>query len=118
MKKFVLAVSLCVMFQAGAALAAENRCGWVENPTPGNWWLTDADGQWMIMTQGSYEAPGMDAIGDISAGDYVANNGNYGYACGCMNVDTDGEGTITYIYSFRQSSIGKCENDDNLSAPQ
>ena len=118
MKKLILALGLCTLFQAGAAQAAENRCGWVENPTPGNWWLRDADGQWTIMTQGSYEAGGMENIGDISAGDYVATNGNHGYACGCMRVDTDGEGAITQIYSFRQLSIGKCQNDGALSAPQ
>jgi len=118
MKKLVFAVSLLAISHASGALAAENRCGWVENPTPGNWWLTDADGQWTIMTQGNYEAGGMENIGDISAGDYVATNGNYGYACGCMRVDTDGEGAITQIYSFRQLSIGKCENDGALPAQQ
>jgi hypothetical protein len=115
-KNAALASAMIVLMSTTAA-AAENRCGWVQNPTPGNWWLTDADGQWTIMTQGSYEAPGMDAIGDISAGDYVANNGNYGYACGCMNVETDGEGVVTQIYSFRQLSIAKCENDSALPAP-
>ncbi|MGV3548738.1 DUF4087 domain-containing protein [Rhizobium sp.] len=118
MKKAALASALVVLFSVATTAVAENRCGWVQNPTPGNWWLTDADGQWTIMTQGSYEAPGMDAIGDISAGDYIANNGNYGYACGCMNVDTDGEGVITRIYSFRQLSIAKCENDSALPSPE
>lgn len=109
--------ALTVALLAGQALAAENRCGWVQNPTPGNWWLTDRDGQWTIMAQGGYEAAGIENIGDISAGDYVANNGNYGYACGCMKVDTDGDETITRIYSFRQLPIGKCENDGALPAP-
>jgi hypothetical protein len=116
MKRAVLAAAVIVTLSASFA-QAENRCGWVNNPTPGNWWLTDADGQWTMMTQGSYEANGMDNIGDISAGDYVATNGNYGYACGCMEVDTDGQGAITDIYSFRQLPIGKCENDGALSAP-
>jgi hypothetical protein len=116
MKKIVLA-STIVLVGASLAQATENRCGWVNNPTPGNWWLTDADGQWTMMTQGSYEAAGMDNIGDISAGDYVTTNGNYGYACGCMQVDTDGQGTVNRIYSFRQLPIGKCENDEALSSP-
>ena len=117
MKITIVASALLLGLIALPAAAAENRCGWVENPTPGNWWLTDAYGQWTIMTQGSYEAPGMDEIGDISAGDYRATNGNYGYACGCMKVDTDGEGTVTQIYSFRQLPIGKCENDGALPNP-
>ena len=110
-------LALVGILAAGSAQAAENRCGWIENPTPGNWWLTDAEGQWTMMTQGSYEAAGMDTIGDISAGDYVATNGNYGYACGCMRVDTDGEGVITRIYSFRQIPLGKCESDGALPSP-
>lgn len=117
MKRVALASILFVTLSVALAQAAENRCGWVNNPTPGNWWLTDADGQWTIMTQGSYEAGGMENIGDISAGDYVATNGNYGYACGCMRVDTDGQGAVTQIYSFRQRPIGKCENDGALSSP-
>jgi hypothetical protein len=117
MKNQILVSGLFAILLAGAAQAAENRCGWVENPTPGNWWLTDGAGQWTIMAQGSYEAGGMDNIGDISAGDYVATNGNYGYACGCMRVDTDGQGVITQIYSFRQLPISKCENDGALSTP-
>lgn len=115
MNRLVLAAGFITILLSGAAQASENRCGWVQNPTPGNWWLTDADGQWTIMAQGSYEASGMENIGDISAGDYVANNGNYGYACGCMQVDTDGQGAITQIYSFRQLRISKCANERRRS---
>lgn len=117
MHRLALASALIVILNAPPARAAENRCGWVENPTPGNWWLTDAAGRWTIMAQGGDEAAGMENIGDISAGDYVATNGNYGYACGCMKVDTDGRNAITRIYSFRQLPIGKCENDGALPSP-
>ena len=117
MKTLALISALIVILHAPLVDAAENRCGWVQNPTPGNWWLTDADGQWTIMAQGGYEAQGMENIGDISAGDYVADNGNYGYACGCMAVDTDGGRTIAQIHSFRQLPIGTCENDPALPPP-
>ena len=117
MKKRVLIWAIALVALAPSLAAAENRCGWIENPTPANWWLVDRDGRWTIMTQGGEETPGMEHIGDISAGDYRATNGNYGYACGCMEVDTDGQGAITRIYSFRQLAIAKCENDPALSAP-
>lgn len=117
MKKLVLALTLATILQAPVAFASENRCGWIDNPTPGNWTLTDADGQWIVMSQGGHEAGGMENIGDISAGDYVATNGNYGYACGCMKVDTDA-GYVTQVYSFRQSAIAKCENDSSLPPMQ
>lgn len=82
-----------------SAGAAEMRCGLIQNPTPGNWWFTDRDGSWTIRLQGGHWEPlGMDKIGDISAGDYRATNGNYGYACACAQVDTslyEGERYIT-----------------------
>src|SRR5262245_20967552 len=33
----------------------ERRCGWVDNPTPSNWWLVDRDGEWEIGLQGGYQ---------------------------------------------------------------
>ena len=27
---------------------AERRCGWLSNPTPANYWLSDRDGEWTI----------------------------------------------------------------------
>lgn len=113
----LLATAALLATQASGAWA-ENRCGWLQNPTPGNWWLTDRDATWIIMAQGGFEADGMDLIGDISAGDYVATNGNYGYACACMDVMTDTESTrITMIHSFRQIPISKCSRDSALPSP-
>ena len=111
------ALPLCLAISAAEA-APENRCGWVVNPTPGNWWLTDRDGDWILATQGSdREALGMENIGDISAGDYKAVNGNYGYACGCMKVETEvsgGERRITAVYSFKQGKLAQCTKDKTL----
>lgn len=120
MKKTILATVLALAAVSTAAEAAETRCGWLQNPTPGNWWLNDADGSWTMMTQGSdYELDGMDRIPDISEGDYVRTDGNYGYACACLKVDTDeDEGRILAIYSFRQLPIAQCANDEALSAPE
>jgi hypothetical protein len=118
MRRLLLAaLPLCLAFTAAEA-APENRCGWVVNPTPGNWWLTDRDGDWILATQGSdREALGMENIGDISAGDYKAVNGNYGYACGCMKVETEvsgGQRHITAVYSFKQGKLAQCAKDKAL----
>jgi hypothetical protein len=117
MKKIVLiTVSLLGLPMLASA---ETRCGWISNPTPGNWWLTDRDASWTIMAQGSYEAEGMDLIGDISAGDYVMTNGNYGYGCACMDVVTDtSEERIQTINSFRQLPLSKCTKDKALGSPE
>ncbi len=115
-----LAALLAGLAAASPLSAAENRCGWLQNPTPGNWWLDDADASWTMMTQGGGGEPaGMDIIPDISERDYVRTNGNYGYACACMEVETDaGEERVTRVLSFRQLPIEKCENDPNLDPPQ
>lgn len=97
---------------------AETRCGWLENPTPGNWWLLDKDDSWTLMQQGGYQADGMDMIGDISAGDYVATNGNYGYACACLDVETNAEASrVVVIHGFKQLKMSKCTNDKALTPP-
>ncbi|SIQ17654.1 Protein of unknown function [Rhizobium sp. RU20A] len=115
---FLSALTFSVI--ATGAAAAENRCGYIENPTPGNWWLTDADASWTIGTQGSDAYPdGFDLVPDISAGDYRATNGNYGYACACMSVDTDrADERITAIYSFKQIPLSRCEKDPALNRPE
>ncbi|OJF91990.1 DUF4087 domain-containing protein [Pararhizobium antarcticum] len=107
---------LALALSAAPALAAETRCGWLQNPTPGNWWLVDNKGMWIMRSQGDEDGPpGMDLIPDISERDYVATNGNYGYACACMSVETDSaEAKITEILSFRQLSLSQCENDAAL----
>lgn len=108
-------------------LASENRCGWIQNPTPGNYWLDDGEGSWMMMAQGSDQEPvGMENMPDFSAGDFVKTNGYYGYACTCMKVETErsgdfGEsfvGRITAIYSVKQLPISKCRADKALARPE
>ena len=120
MKKTLFVALLALTILTSTAQADETRCGWLQNPSPANWWLNDADGSWTMMTQGGgFEPEGFDRIPDISEGDYVRTNGNYGYACACLKVDTDdGEGRILAIYAFRQLSISQCANDEALSAPE
>lgn len=123
MKTYLLSgllVVTCLVSAPTYAAGPLTRCGWVSNPTPGNWYLSDSDGDWTLATQGSdQEAGGMDLIGDISAGDYEATNGNYGYACGCMKVlDDPSNMRIIEVLSFRQSRLSKCASDPKLPAPQ
>ena len=40
---------ILILAGLATASAAENRCGWLVNPTPGNWWLTDRDGTWFCV---------------------------------------------------------------------
>ncbi|MDO3435510.1 DUF4087 domain-containing protein [Rhizobium sp. CBN3] len=98
---------------APAAAHAERRCGWLENPSMAKWSLIDAGGGWTIMDNGSgYKAAeGMDKIPDLTAGEFVYTYASHGYACACMDVDTDGEEGITRIHSVRQLPLSRCRND-------
>ena len=97
------------------SFATENRCGWLQNPTPANWWLTDRDGTWTISVQGGYQARGMDNIPPIGEREYVRTNGNYGYTCACLRAVTDRtEMRIISIQGGKQLPLKTCRQDPNL----
>ncbi|WP_432431294.1 DUF4087 domain-containing protein [Neorhizobium galegae] len=116
MKKLFAICFSCVLVPAAAL--AETRCGWLINPTPRNWTLIDAQNEWLIMLQGGYEAKGMDKIKDMAEGEHVTINYSHGYACFCMNVSTDRDGSVRQIYSTRQLPLSKCRHDPALSEPR
>src|SRR5208283_1353890 len=57
--KLSVVVGMALVAPLRPALA-EERCGWLENPTPGNWWLKDAHGLWIISAQGGPYADGVE----------------------------------------------------------
>ena len=94
---------------------AETRCGWLVNPTPANWWLIDADGEWTIGAQGGYQAPGFDEAPWDGTREQVPVNGNYGYECACMAVTSDADTmTITRVISIRSKPLSACRQDRKL----
>ena len=115
MKK-LLAITLCCCL-APMVAEAETRCGWLSNPTPRDWSLNDADGEWVIMVQGGYEAKGMDKISDMQEGEFVSMNYSHGYACYCLDVTTSNDGGIEEIFSSKQLPLSKCRDDEALSEP-
>jgi hypothetical protein len=96
----------------------ENRCGWFENPTPSNAWLTDKDGEWLISTQGDYQAEG-DWGGDYPDDQWVKTNVNYGYGCACMSAAVDQKNRrILKIKSWTIKPLSACRNDPALKEPK
>lgn len=94
------------------------RCGWIQNPTPGNHWLVDRDGEWVLAMQGGYEAEGMDLIPDLTVRHWARTNGYYGYGCACLRVDVDAkQGRVTRVYSVRQQALRVCRADKALPRP-
>lgn len=116
------ALALIIVLLATPALAApETRCGWWDNPTPANTWLTDADGEWTVGTQGADQAewaedattPGKETF---SKSQWVSTNGHYGYGCACVKADFDvKEKRVTYIHRLRAKPLSACNNDAKLA---
>ena len=70
--------------------APEKRCGWLENPSPANWWLNDKDGTWTLLTMGNEPVPGLDKMPDMSTKGWVVTNaGGHGYGCACLDLEID-----------------------------
>jgi hypothetical protein len=117
----IVAVSLIA---ASPALAAETRCGWYMNPTPGNLWLMDKDATWTITSQA--EATGPDAEGventpDFDDKQFIETNNpgsGYGYGCACMSVTVDkAEERITRVFSGEIKPLSVCKADKSLPSP-
>lgn len=114
----MLRFPLVVMLMAGLPLAgtAETRCGWLDNPTPGNWWLTDSEGQWTLATLGGDAVPGMENMPDMTAGEWVLRNGSHGYGCACALLVTRlSDRKVLRIGWVKQLSLETCNTDPRLS---
>ena len=94
----------------------ETRCGWFENPTPGNASLSDRDGEWIIGVQGGYQASGN--WPDFSDDEWVETNVHYGYGCACLTVTTDRRShRILEIKGSRVRPPSTCKKDKRLKRP-
>ncbi len=114
----VIPILATLLAMAAPASAPERRCGWLQNPTPANWWLVDRDGQWILGVQGGYQAPGMDEMPDMSTRGWVETNGHYGYGCACMSVTTNRRtGRVTRLFSATPVPLWQCRADRRLPRP-
>ena len=114
------ALAVLALLLAGSALGAgaETRCGWLENPTPGNYSLRDRAAEWELAAQGGYAADGMDAIPDMTTRGWVATNGSYGYGCACLDVAVDPAAKrVTRLLAARPMPLGTCRADRSLPRP-
>lgn len=94
------------------------RCGWLHNPTPGNWWLEDRAGEWVLATQGGRQAGGMDEMPDMSALDWQEVNGNYGYGCACLTLTADPETReVAAVARPEPKPLAQCRADRTLPRP-
>ena len=95
----------------------ENRCGWFSNPTPGNAWLDDRNGEWLIGVQGGHQAEG--DWPDFKKNQWVRTNGNYGYGCACIKMRVDHE--TSYVLEIKSATarpLSACRKDRSLKEPK
>jgi uncharacterized protein DUF4087 len=94
----------------------ETRCGWFSNPTPGNVWLNDRDGEWIIGIQGGYQTEGDWPWPDFKKGQWVRTNaGSYGYGCACLQVRVDkGTNRVLEIKAARPRPLAACRKEPAL----
>ncbi|MFI8617082.1 DUF4087 domain-containing protein [Acidovorax sp. NPDC077693] len=99
---------------ATAPPAASTRCGWFDNPSPGNADLLDAGGSWSVAQQGGHQAQG---DWPTFAGKHWVRTGvgSYGYGCACLTgrFDADSQAVLTIARS-RSRPLSACRADKAL----
>lgn len=93
----------------------ETRCGWLNNPSPSNFSLSDKDREWIIRVQGDRQ--GIDfELPTFKRGQYVRYfEGSYGYGCACLQMKVDYE--TSYVLEIRKSyarPLSVCRKDKAL----
>jgi len=110
-----LAIMFALLAVAQPAQAAERRCGWLDNPTPGNWWLVDRNGTWYLGGQGADPVEGMELIPDMENKQWVRTNGSYGYGCACLTMEANRKSRqVTRVLSAKQLPLKVCRADRTL----
>ena len=121
-KKMIFLICVCIVMAAPASVVTteagaglETRCGWLDNPTPGNMWLHDRDGEWTIGEQGGYQIEEDWPWPVFKPDEWVKTNGNYGYGCVCMSAKVDYKThQILQIKSARSRPLAACRQDPAL----
>lgn len=93
----------------------ERRCGWLYNVTPGNWWLFDGHGEWILATQGGFQAPGLEEMPDMTTRGWIELNGHYGYGCACMTLTVDPASLFVQKVALASPQpLKQCHDDPGL----
>ena len=123
MKALALFVLIFIGFNSYSKIITEKRCGWVYNPTPGNYWLEDADSTWVLSAQGGNEIKGMDNLKSPESAEslnFVRTNINYGYYCACLElkvIEEDGKKKASELFSSNILPLKTCLEDVELKLP-
>ena len=93
----------------------QTRCGWLDNPTPGNFSFYDRDGEWTIGVQGGYQVEDFEMPVFKPNQWIVTNTADYGYGCACFQMTVDEE--TSRVLEIRKSyakPLSACRKDKAL----
>lgn len=113
-----LFITIALLAFSFSSVGSEVRCGWLQNPSPANQWLSDKDGTWDISIQGRFISSGIENLKDFPDKMFVKTNGNYGYGCACIRGDVDRDKKkVIKIYSSKILPLSRCQGDRTLGEP-
>ncbi|PXW92791.1 uncharacterized protein DUF4087 [Sphaerotilus hippei] len=112
-RRVALALLGSALVVSAAVAGPVRRCGWFQNPTPGNAWLVDRDGEWVVGLQGGHQAEGDWPV--FSQARWVRTNGHYGHGCACLTVRVDAAArTVLRIDAATARPLSACRRDPRL----
>ncbi|MEP6503720.1 MAG: DUF4087 domain-containing protein [Betaproteobacteria bacterium] len=93
------------------------RCGWWDNPTPGNVFFTDRDGEWTIAMQGLYEADG--DWPRFARGETAPRNATHAHGCACAKMQGDARNHLVSRFTEAHARpLEACRGDPALKGKE
>ena len=114
-----LVAAAVVILLTTSRAQAERLCGWLNNPTPNNFWLTDRYTDWQLSMQGAQAVPGFDTMPDMTRRGWIETNaGGHGHGCACLTALVDYR-TRRIIRLIRADAVplAQCQRDPQLPRP-
>ena len=119
-RTIVCAAISSIAFNACFASKIETtkKCGWLQNPTPGNVFLDTQDGTWWLTKQGEDESNGFDELPSFRPNQWRSNPVGYGYGCACISGKFSSQTmTLVHLISVQTKSLSKCRQILGLKEP-
>lgn len=110
----LLWIGACNLALAASPADTTTRCGWFDNPTPGNATLVDKEGEWTVGMQGGHQAEGKWPT--FPKARWVATGtGSAGYGCACLKLSARSDTQdVIKISSARSLPLTTCRQDKML----
>jgi Protein of unknown function (DUF4087) len=97
---------------------AKLRCGWWDNPTPGNVFFTDRDGDWTFAMQAMYEAEGRFWV-DYKPAEGAPRGASHEHVCVCGRMQLDPDSRLARsVTDLHARPLKACRTDPALKGKE